>query len=223
MSHAIPIVVIGASGLAKVVIDAIERAGRHPIAGLIDAQRAAGSTFFGYPVLGDDDDAARLFAARAFGAAVIAIGDNWRRHQVAERWQRAVPDIQFPPVLDPSAHLARGAGIGRGTIVLSGAVVGSDTQLGDFVLCDYRATIEHDCRIRDFAALACGTVIGGGVDIGSFSVVAAGASVIHGVAIGQHTVIGAGATVVDDIGDRVVAVGTPAAVKRQRQVGDAYL
>ena len=223
MSRAAPIVVIGASGLAKVVIDAIERAGHHPIAGLIDAQRATGSTFYGYSVLGDDDDAARLFMARTFGAAVIAIGDNWRRHQVAERWQRAVPSLSFPPVRDPSVHVARGANIGRGTIITSGAVVGSDTHLGDFVLCDYRAAIAHDCRVGNFATLACGSTIAGGVAIGPFSVISVGASVIHGVAIGEHTIIGAGATVVDDIGDCVVAVGTPATVMRQRQVGDAYL
>jgi sugar O-acyltransferase (sialic acid O-acetyltransferase NeuD family) len=223
MSGAVPIVVIGASGLAKVVIDAIERAGRHPIAGLIDVRRSAGDTFFGYPVLGDDDDAARLFEAGSFGAAVIAIGDNWRRHLVAERWQRAVPHLQFPPVVDPSVHVGRGASVGRGTIVMSGVAVGCDTRLGDFVLCDYRAAIAHDCRVGDFATLACGTAIAGGVDIGSFSVLSVGASVIHGVSIGEHTVIGAGATVVDDIGERVVAVGTPAAVMRQRQVGDAYL
>jgi sugar O-acyltransferase (sialic acid O-acetyltransferase NeuD family) len=217
------IVVVGASGLAKLVIDVIERVGRYRIAGFIDAQRRAGSTFCEYPVLGADEDAPRLFEALGLDAAVIAIGDNWRRHLVADRLQRAVPGLSFPPQLDPAAHVARGATVGRGTIALHGAVLGSDTHVGDFVLCDYGAILTHDCRIGDFTTIGSGATIGGGTAVGAFSVVAVGAAVIHGVTIGEHTVIGAGATVVGDIGDRVIALGTPAVVKRQRQVGDAYL
>jgi sugar O-acyltransferase (sialic acid O-acetyltransferase NeuD family) len=223
MSTLPPIVVFGASGFAKTVIDVIERAGRHRIAGFIDVQRAAGTTFCGYPVLGDDDDAARLFATLSLDAAAIAIGDNWRRHLVVERVQRAVPRVSFPALLDPTVLVARGATVGRGTIAMHGTVVGCDASVGAFVFCDYYATIGHDCTIGDFATLGSKAATAGGVAIGAFSMLGVSAAVIHGLSIGAHTVIGAGSTVVRGIGDRVVALGTPAAVVRRREIGDAYL
>lgn len=217
------IVVVGASGLAKIVIDIIERSGHYAIAGLIDAQRPPGATFFGYPVLGNDDDAPSVCETLAVDAAAIAIGDNWRRHLVAERLRRLVPGWHFPPVLDPSVHLARGASIGRGTIAMHGVAVSCDTRLGEFVLCAYNASVGEDCEVGDFATLAQATAIAGGVSFGAFSVLAVGAAVVHGVSIGHHTVVGAGATAVSDIGDHVVALGTPASVIRRRQAGDGYL
>ena len=49
------IVVIGASGHAKVVVDVIEREGKVAILGLIDSFQPAGGSFFGYPLLGSEE------------------------------------------------------------------------------------------------------------------------------------------------------------------------
>jgi acetyltransferase-like isoleucine patch superfamily enzyme len=50
-----------------------------------------------------------------------------------------------------------------------------------------------------------------------------GANVVHGRTIGEHTVVGAGALVLDDVPEKVVAYGVPAAVARSREPNEPYL
>ena len=54
------IIVLGAGGLAKRILDIVERAGDREIVGLIAPERAVGERFHGYPVLGDDDQLATV-------------------------------------------------------------------------------------------------------------------------------------------------------------------
>jgi sugar O-acyltransferase (sialic acid O-acetyltransferase NeuD family) len=217
------IVVVGASGLARVVVDIVEKAGRHTIAGVIDAKLAAGTEFFGYPVLGKDEDLPALMVEHDVRAAVVAIGDNWTRRLVMQRLARSAPVLDFPAVLHPSVQVARGVSIGRGAIAPAGVVLSAGTRIGESVFLAINSSVGHDNEIGDFAMLGPAAATAGDVRIGACSVLGMGACVIQGVSIGAHTVIGAGATVVSDIGDHVVAFGTPAAVVRTRRPDDGYL
>jgi sugar O-acyltransferase (sialic acid O-acetyltransferase NeuD family) len=217
------IAVVGASDLAKVVIDLVEKAGVYEIAGLVDERRQVGESFYGCRVLGRDADIAAIAKQHSLGALAIAIGDNWRRHLVAERLGGLAPRLEFPALVHPSAVLARGASLGAGAIAGPGAVVGGDARVGRFAYLAFHASVGENGRVGDFATLGSSAAMAGSAALGAFSVLAIGAAVIHGVSIGEHSVVGAGATVVRDLPDHVVAVGTPAAVLRERQTGDAYL
>jgi len=217
------IVVFGASGFAKGVIDIIEKAGQYAIAGLVDTRNVVGTSVFGYPVVGTDADLPHLMKTLGVSIGAIAIGDNWTRYRVARRLRDLAPALGFPCLIHPSAQLARGAQIGSGTIVSSGAVVNADATIGEFVLLMTHASVGHDGCIGDFATLAARAAAAGGARIGAFSMLGMGVSVIREVVVGEHTVIGAGSTVIRNIGDRVVACGYPARVVRSREPGDAYL
>lgn len=217
------IVVIGAGGLAKRVLDLIERAGDRTVVGLIAPESAAGARFFGYAVLGDDAQLAALVARHGVDGAVVAIGDNWRRAAVAHAAAVAAPGLGFPAVVHPSALVARGATIGRGAIVSAAAVLDSDARVGDFALVHTGATVSHDAAIGDYASLGLHAVACGAARIGAYAAIGVGAHLIHRVSVGEHTVVGAGSTVTRDVPASVVAYGSPARVVRQRQAGDPYL
>jgi sugar O-acyltransferase (sialic acid O-acetyltransferase NeuD family) len=217
------ILIAGASGLGQGLIDVIEQRGEYAIAGLIDPRRSAGEDFFGYPILGRDEDLPSLVAAQSIDAVAIAIGDNWTRYTAFERLKSLAPELEFPPSIHPLAYLARGATVGRGSIVGPTAVLGTDTRAGDFALISHNSSTGEDAWIGSFASLGPNAVMAGGTRLGAFSALGLGASVVQAVSIGEHTVIGAGAAVVDDIGNHVVAVGVPARVIRERRSGDAYL
>ncbi|MNC45515.1 putative acetyltransferase [compost metagenome] len=53
------------------------------------------------------------------------------------------------------------------------------------------------------------------MEVGDGSFLGIGAKVLPGIRLGRHCVIGAGAVVTRDIPDYSVAMGIPAAVKRQ--------
>lgn len=217
------IVIVGASGHAKVVADIVEQAGRFRLAGFLDRERPAGSEFFGLPVLGSEADLPRLAGELGLAGMLVAIGDNWTRARVAGELARLVPGLPFVAAAHPGARLARGASVGPGAVVMAGAVLNSDCRVGAHCIVNTGASLDHDGDMGDFSSLAPGAAVGGNVRIGAYSAVSIGACVAHGVRVGEHTVVGAGAVVLADLPDRCVAYGAPARVIRDRQPGERYL
>ncbi len=217
------VVVIGASGHAKVVIDALERAGEHVVVGLIDARKPAGTPWYGHTVLGDEAALAGLVDELELEGVIIGVGDNAVRAAVADQVSTEVPALPFVNAVHPSAQLAGGASLGMGVVVAAGAVLGPDTTVSDHAIVYTGASLDHDGALGRCASLAPGVVTGGDVRIGAHTAIAIGATVLHGRSIGPHTVVGAGSVVVDDLPDHVVAYGSPARVIRPRREGEPYL
>lgn len=217
------LLVIGSSGHASVLADAIELAGKYEVAGYLDDTEARGTTRGGRPILGTLNDAAAVCAQQRIDNVVIAIGDNWSRRKVYCDLITVCPDLKFPVVTHPSTVIARSAQIGQGTAVLAGAHVGPGSRVGAFCIVNTGSSIDHDCVLHDFASIAPGVFAGGLVEIGECSAIGVGASISNRISIGRYTVIGAGAVVVRQIPDLVVAYGNPARVRRSRTEEETYL
>jgi sugar O-acyltransferase (sialic acid O-acetyltransferase NeuD family) len=217
------IVVFGTSGHAEIVVDALQKLGHYRIVGLIDSYRGTSEGIDGLSVLSTEEDLPRVVRALDVFGGIVAVGDNWTRSNLAQRVRAAVPAFEFVNAVHPSAEVARGVVLGCGVFLGPGAVVNTNSQIGDHCFMGAKASLDHDCILNRCASLAPGVTVGGGVVIGEFSGISLGACVIHGIRIGAHTVVGAGATVLSDIPDHVVAYGSPARVVRSRQEGDPYL
>ena len=217
------ILLVGASGHARVIIDAIERAGDHQIVGLVAEDHAGQRTFFGYPLLGGLAVLATVFAGHNAEALIAAVGDNDKRAVVVRRASDILPATPFATCIHPSAQIGRCVEIGEGTVVMAGAVINSGTQVGRHCIVNTSARVDHDSVLGDFVSVAPGATLGGNVHVGEYSAISLGANVIHGITIGHDTVIGAGAVVVRDVDSNVVAYGVPARVVRRRERGQRYL
>jgi len=216
------IVVIGASGHAKVVIDIIEQQGSFKIVGLIDSFKEPGTRMMGYDVIGREDSIAELIATEEITGGIIAIGHNWVRCRIAKGIRELAPDFAFVNAIHPSARIAREVTLGHGVAVMAGVSVNPGTQIGDFCFLNTNSSLDHDNILGEFSCIQPNAATGGNVKIGAFSAISMGANVIHGVTIGSHTVVGAGSAVLSDIPDLVVAYGTPCRVIRRRKPEDSY-
>lgn len=214
---------IGSSGHASVLVDAIELAGVYRIAGYLDDTVAVGTTRGNYSVLGGLDRAASVCAELRVENVVIAIGDNWQRRKVYSDLAQKVRQAKFPVVKHPSAIVAASATLGKGATVLAGSHVGPGSRVGEFAIVNTASSMDHDCTLHDFASIAPGAFMGGLVEIGECSAVGVGASISDRISIGRHTVVGTGAVVVTNIPDLVIAYGNPARVKRKRMEGEKYV
>ena len=217
------ILLMGASGHARVIIDMVQRTGHDEIVGLVNDGSRDDPELCGYPILGALHDLRRLACELRVDRVIAAVGDNWSRGQVVKRAHESLADIQFVTVAHPSTQIARCVEIGGGTALMAGVVVNSGTRIGKHCVVNTKASIDHDCVVGDFASIAPGATLGGNVRIGEFSAVSLGANVIHGITVGAHTVIGAGAVVVNDVPSNSIAYGVPARVVRTRDVGERYL
>jgi sugar O-acyltransferase (sialic acid O-acetyltransferase NeuD family) len=217
------VIVLGCSGHARVVVDAIEANASYHVVGFLDSFKRPGVAFGDYTIVGTEDDLPNLWNDGFCNAVVLGIGDNWTRAQMAMRVQQLVPDVAFATVIHPSAQIAENVVIGDGTVIMAGVVVNTGTHIGRGCILNTRASFDHECTAGDFVSLGPGCVTGGGVEIGTCSAICIGAIVSHGIRVGKHSVIGASATVLSDIPDNVVAYGTPARVIRAREPNDRYL
>ena len=217
------ILVVGASGHAKVVLDIFEKQGRHQVVGLLDDFKPVGTTMFGYEVVGSVAEVSQLATQLLVDGLFVAIGDNFIRSQIVERLKSIASHLPFVSAVHPSAQIARGVNLGRGCSVMAGVVINSDSAIGDFCILNTNSSVDHDNRLGSFSSLAPRVATGGNVFLDECSAVGIGAVVLHGRKIGRHAVVGAGSVVTRDIPDQTVAYGAPAKVVRLRTIGEKYL
>ena len=215
------LMIIGASGHAKVIADIIEKEGKYHLVGFLD-EKLEGEAL-GYPIFGTERELPHLIKKRHITALVIGVGDNHIREKAAIRLRSNFPSLNFPAIIHPNASLGKEVQLGAGTVVMAQAVVNPCSKVGEFCIINTNASLDHDCILGDFASLAPGATIGGDCVIGKKSAIGIGATLLHGIHIGEESVIGAAALVNADIPAYRVAYGVPAKIIRERRKGEKYL
>ena len=173
--------------------------------------------------LGKEEDIPLLISKHNLFGGIVAIGDNWIRAKVVDKVLNNFPDFNFIKAIHPSASLSGNVSVGIGSVVMGGAVINSNTTIGEHCIVNTNSSIDHDCKMEVFSSLAPGVTTGGNVYIGEYSAISLGAKIIHNVVIGKHTVVGAGSTVLKNLPDNCVAYNTPAKIVRNRIAGEKYL
>lgn len=197
------LLVIGAGGHAKVVIDAARHAG-WDIAGVVDTNPER-SEVLAYPVSRSSES----IAADRF---IVAIGDNRTRARSFEqmRSQGLVPAT----VIHPSAVIASSADIGAGTFVAAGVIINPEATIGDNAILNTGCIVEHDVVIGDHAHVGPNAALCGAAAAGEGALLGVGACVKPQTAVGAWCIVGAGSAVVSELPADTVCAGVPARVLR---------
>lgn len=206
-----PTIVLGAGGHAKVIIEVLRESGAYRPIGCLGHVPESCHDLLGVPVLGDDE---QLDAIRARGVqyAFVAIGDNRVRHLLIERVRRA--GFRLAQAISPRATVSPSAQLSDGVAVMPGAHVGTETRLGEGVIVNTRAVVDHDGCLEACVHIGPAAALAGNVHVGEQAFVATGSSVIPHMRIGARTIVGAGSVVVRDLPSDVVAYGSPARAQR---------
>jgi sugar O-acyltransferase (sialic acid O-acetyltransferase NeuD family) len=205
------LLIVGAGGHAQVIAEAalnrIALGEDMTLVGFVDdAPKLLGREYLGVEVLGPLADIGRI----PHDAVIVGIGDNKVRARLFERL-RSYGD-QFATIVHPRAIVALQVEIGAGTAVFAGAIINTGTVIGSNVIINTGATIDHHSNIGTHAHIAPGVHLGGTVTLGEGAFLGVGVNVIPNRTVGAWTTVGAGAAVINDLPDRVMAVGVPAHV-----------
>jgi acetyltransferase EpsM len=195
------LIVYGAGGHGKAVIDLLRAAGGYEVIGVIDDGRQPGDHVLEVPVLGGESLLPELLAAGCKLAvnAVGGIGAMSSRIQVFEKIDRA--GFNTPTLVHPSAVIEPSARLTTAVQVFPHAYVGSSVTIGRGSIVNTSAIVSHDCVLADYVNLAPGAILAGAVSVGKGSLIGMGVTVNLNVNIGAEARIGNGATVKGNVPD----------------------
>lgn len=204
------VVIIGAGGHGKVVLDILLAENKHRIIGFLDADTSlTGTTIAGVPVIGPINQLLKLKSQKVKGA-LIAIGDNRIRAQYAKEAQDA--GLELINAIHPRASIAKSATLGKNVIVAMNASICTEAMIGDHTIVNTAAIVDHECVIGNAVHICPGAALAGRVRVEDYAFIGMGSRIIQCLTIGAGSIVGAGAIVRADLPADVTAVGVPARI-----------
>lgn len=211
-----PVILLGAGGHAKVLLDTLLEQNVKILGVTIPNPDKGNKTFCDIPIIGNDD-CIKNFNNKAVELVngIGSVASTELRRKVYEKFKSW--GYRFRNVIHSSAVVSYNSTLawGGGFQIMAGAVVNVGTFIDENTIINTRASIDHDCYIGKHVHIAPGTTLSGGVKIGDGTHIGSGSTIIQGVTVGKETVIGAGSLVLRDIGDKILAYGSPAVVRKK--------
>ena len=210
-----PLVVVGAGGFGREVIDVAEdinAASDHPmfdIEGVLDdrpndlnLQRLAAREV---KFLGAVDE---YLASAAPANYVIGVGSPVVRRQLVEKFDSA--GHAAVTLIHPSVTMGALVEIGAGVVVCAGVRITTNISIGRHVHINLNATVGHDTVIEDFVSISPLASVSGDCTIEGGATIGVNGVILQGLRVGHDSVVGGSACVVKDVPPEVVVKGVPA-------------
>jgi UDP-perosamine 4-acetyltransferase len=202
------LVIIGAGGHGRVVLDILRAGGEYTPVAMLDANASLHNTNInGVPVVGSVNLLPKLFTQRV-RHAIVAIGDNRVRRSYAKLAEEA--GMELINAIHPTASVSQTATLGRNVVAAAGARVCADAKIGDSVIVNTNAVVDHECEVGAGVHVCPGALLAGRVRVGAGAFIGLGAKIIQCLNVGEDAVVGAGAVVLSDVPPATAVVGVPA-------------
>jgi sugar O-acyltransferase (sialic acid O-acetyltransferase NeuD family) len=221
-SPTLPVILIGAGGHAKVLLDLLGLLGRTVLFVTDRNVRSHGQKLGSVEVRGHDElifdfDPKQVRLVNAVGS----IGPPLLRRDIYQRFRARGYD--FDTLIHPTAVVSESARIESGVQIMAGAVIQTTCSIGENSLINTRASVDHDCVIGPHVHIGPGVTISGDVRVDQTVHIGTGATVIQGIQIGREAMIAAGAAVVSDVSAGQRVAGVPARQFVSRTAGKPEL
>ncbi len=116
---------------------------------------------------------------------------------------------QFDDLHHPNASISKWSNIGTGVIISANNIIKSQAEIGDYAILNMSCIVSHDAKVGKYSTISPFSGLMGFAEVGDECFLGAGVNIIPGVKVGKRCYIGAGSTVTKDIPDDTMAFGSP--------------
>lgn len=192
-----PLILIGGGGHCKSCIDVIEQEGRFAIAGILDKGELVGTQVLDYPIIGTDEEIARLAKNHYFLITVGHIKSPSTRLAIYTKLKET--GARIATIVSPKAYLSSHASLGEGSIVMHGATINAGATIGNNCIINSHALVEHDAIIHDHCHIATGAIINGGVAVHEQTFIGSRVITREYITIGAESFVAGGMNIYRDL------------------------
>lgn len=205
------VIIIGASGHAKVIANIVKLNGDN-IIGFLDDNIEKGTK-----IIDDICVLGKIVECKNFNNDknyyIIGIGNNEIRERISKEY-----DLNYYTAIHPSAIIDNTTKIGKGTAVMANAVINASTTIKDHCIINTGAIIEHDNIIENYVHISPNATLCGNVYIGEKTHIGAGVIVKNNIRVCNDCTIGVGAAVVKNIDEKGIYIGVPARRNNEKSI-----
>lgn len=204
-----PILLVGAGGYCRSLIDVIENTDIFQIEGVIDQKYTEYSMVLNYPVIGKDEELPSFSSKiKCAFPAVGFLQSQSCRAKLFSRIEKA--GFSIPNILSPRSYISEHAIMGNGNAVMHDVVINVKCQIGSNNIMQTKCLLEHDVVLGNHNYISTCAVINGGVNIGDYNLIGSNVTINQNCTIGDHITIGSGSVVVKEILEPGTYIGIPA-------------
>ena len=209
-------VIIGAKGLAKELLEILHRRGIKDMAFFDDVNKDMPDQLFGhFPVLKSMEEVGKYFNEFS-NEFIIGVGNPAIRKMLCEKFENA--GGKAVSLISDRAEIGSFENIiEEGTVITSGTILTNSIVVKKGALINLSSTVGHDSVVGAFSEICPNVSISGHCTIGDGVFLGTSATILPNITIGNNSVIAAGSVVTKDVPENVLVAGIPAVIKKNLQ------
>ena len=185
------VLLFGAGGHCRSVIDVIRAVGTYEIVGIIGLREEIGKEIDDIKVVADDSQIENWLCVT--DECLITVGQIGRPKIRKLLWDNLrLLNQKMATVVSPFAYVSPYASLSPGVVVMHHALVNAGATIGENCIINTKALIEHDSFIAAHCHISTGAVVNGMCQIGHSSFLGSGSVVHHTLNIADESIIKAG-------------------------------
>ncbi len=185
------LIILGAGGHARSLIDIILSTNEWKIAGIVGKKDELNKLIMGFEVKWTDDQLRTL--RQDFKYAVLAIGKlgiNQKRIRKIQELRSI--GYEIPRIVSPTAYVSKFSNIEEGTMIGHFSFINANSNIGKHCIINSQSVIEHDVNLGDYCHISTSVTINGDVNIGANTFVGSKSMIREGLTLPEGTIISAG-------------------------------
>jgi sugar O-acyltransferase (sialic acid O-acetyltransferase NeuD family) len=197
------VVIYGAGKGGATIFETLELGDEFEVVAFID-DNLQGS-FLGRPIY-RNDEISTLYK-KNIKRGIIAIANGKKRCLLGDTLEKS--GFKLINAIHPNSYISSTVKLGKGNHIKAGAIIDTNTIIGNNNIIDNGVMIAHDNNIGEGCHLAPGCVLGSSIEINDFSILGIGSSISTKVKLGKGCIVSLNTSVVNNIADNLLVEGVP--------------